>query len=281
MIGIFFFSAINWQICLKNRDIKNHQKGFTILAKEFIVMNIKKHIPNLVTLGNLFCGTLATIFAVSGHFELTALFVVFGIFLDFFDGFFARILKVSGELGKQLDSLADMVTSGVVPGIVLFYLLGNKEQLTNEINDEFLIATYIPLIGLIITLAACYRLAKFNIDTRQSESFIGLPTPAMSLFVVFLPLVQMNTEIDFVRTLISNNYFLIGVTILFSYLMNAELPLFSLKFKNYGLKENVFKYILIMLSLVLMIALEYLAVPVIIMSYLLLSIINNLKHTIK
>ena len=100
-------------------------------------MSIKKHIPNIVTLGNLFCGTLATIFAVGGHFEMTALFVVLGIFLDFFDGFFARVLKVSGELGKQLDSLADMVTSGVVPGIVLFVLLGNNQQLPYDIHAEF------------------------------------------------------------------------------------------------------------------------------------------------
>ena len=231
-------------------------------------MDIKNHLPNLVTLGNLFCGILATIFAVDGHFELTFLFVVLGIFLDFFDGFLARILKVSGELGKQLDSLADMVTSGVVPGIVLFYLLGNKEQLVHA---------GLPLFGLLITLAACYRLAKFNLDTRQSESFIGLPTPAMSLFIVSLPLVQMHSENLFIRDLIDNNYFLTGITILFSYLMNVELLLFSLKFKNYSLKENLHKYILIAFSIVLLITLEYLAIPLIIMSYILLSMFKNLN----
>ncbi|MDC3285914.1 CDP-alcohol phosphatidyltransferase family protein, partial [Flavobacteriaceae bacterium] len=161
-------------------------------------MSIKKHIPNIVTLGNLFFGTLATIYAVGGHFEMTALFVVLGIFLDFFDGFFARVLKVSGELGKQLDSLADMVTSGVVPGIVLFVLLGNNQQIPYEIDSEFKFSMGFPLLGLLITLSACYRLAKFNLDTRQSESFIGLPTPAMSLFIVSLPLVQMHSDIDFV-----------------------------------------------------------------------------------
>ena len=242
-------------------------------------MSIKKHIPNVVTLGNLFCGTLATIFAVGGHFEMNALFVVLGIFLDFFDGFFARILNVSGELGKQLDSLADMVTSGVVPGIVLFILLGNNQQLPYDIHSEFKISMGLPLIGLLVTLSACYRLAKFNLDTRQSESFIGLPTPAMSLFIVSLPLVQIHSDIDFVKDIIGNNYFLIGITILFSYLMNAELPLFSLKFKNYGIKENLFKYILIILSIVLIVAFEYLSVSIIIMSYILLSILNNFKNT--
>ncbi len=242
-------------------------------------MSFKKHIPNIFTLGNLLFGTLATIFAVGGYFEMTALFVVLGIFLDFFDGFFARILNVSGELGKQLDSLADMVTSGVVPGIVLFVLLGNNQQMSYEIYTEFKISMGLPLIGLLVTLAACYRLAKFNLDTRQSESFIGLPTPAMSLFIISLPLVQMHSDINFVKDLIGNNYFLIGITILFSYLMNAELPLFSLKFKNYGIKENLFKYILITLSIVLIVAFEYLSVPIIIMSYILLSILNNFKNT--
>ena len=242
-------------------------------------MSIKKHIPNIVTLGNLFCGTLATMFAVGGYFEMTALFVALGIFLDFFDGFFARIFKVSGELGKQLDSLADMVTSGVVPGIVLFVLLESNQQASYEINTEFKVSMGLPLIGLLVTLAACYRLAKFNLDTRQSESFIGLPTPAMSLFIVSLPLVQMHSDIKFVKDLIGNNYFLIGIAILFSFLMNSELSLFSLKFKNYGIKENLFKYILITLSIVLIVAFEYLSVPIIIMSYILLSILNNFKNT--
>ena len=240
-------------------------------------MSIKKHIPNIVTLGNLFFGTLATIYAVGGHFEMTALFVVLGIFLDFFDGFFARVLKVSGELGKQLDSLADMVTSGVVPGIILFVLLGNNQQIPYEIDSEFKFSMGFPLLGLLITLSACYRLAKFNLDTRQSESFIGLPTPAMSLFIVSLPLVQMHSDIDFVKDLIGNNYFLIGITILFSFLMNSEFHLFSLKFKNYGMKENLFKYILILFSIILLITIEYLAVPVIIMSYVILSMLKNMK----
>ena len=172
-----------------------------------------------------------------------------------------------------------MVTSGVAPGIVLFVLLGSNQQTSYEINTEFKISMGLPLIGLLVTLAACYRLAKFNLDTRQSESFIGLPTPAMSLFIISLPLVQMHSDIDFVKDLIGNNYFLIGITILFSYLMNAELPLFSLKFKNYGIKENLFKYILITLSIVLIVAFEYLSVPIIIMSYILLSILNNFKKT--
>ena len=251
-------------------------------------MNIKKHIPNLFTLGNLFCGTLATIYAVIGKFEYVALFVLIGIVLDFFDGFLARVLGVTGELGKQLDSLADMVTSGVVPGIVMFTLI-NKSGFINEqffsnhadvtltfLNNEDT-NYYLSFVGFALTLAACYRLAKFNIDTRQSESFIGLPTPAMSLFVVALPLVEMSTNIEFVSELIKNNYFLIVVTLVLSYLMNANLPLFSLKFKTFGWKENAMKYELILTSIVMIVTLKFLAAPLIILVYILLSILNNMK----
>ncbi|QTE23066.1 CDP-alcohol phosphatidyltransferase family protein [Polaribacter cellanae] len=242
---------------------------------------MKKHIPNLLTLGNLFCGVLATIFAVEGNFGLAGLLVVIGIFFDFFDGFAARLLNVSGELGKQLDSLADMVTSGVVPGIIMFGLLSpseyfefHKEETATIIWTGFKFVP-IQLIGLILTLGACYRLAKFNIDTRQSESFIGLPTPAMSLFVISLPLIQANTDIDFVQNLISNNYFLIVITLLLTYLMNAEIPLFSLKFKEYSFKNNIIKYLFLLISLVMIITLQYLSIPLIITLYVILSVINN------
>ena len=226
---------------------------------------MKKHIPNLITLGNLYCGTIATIFAVQENFELAALFVVLGIVFDFFDGFAARLLNVSGELGKQLDSLADMVTSGVVPGIIMYHLLDNA-------------SSGIPALkyfGLLLTLGACYRLAKFNIDTRQSDSFIGLPTPAMSLFIISLPLIQEYTTIEFVQYLISNHYFLLVITLLLTYLMNAELPLFSLKFKNYNFKNNVVKYLFLIASLTLLLLVKYIAIPLVILLYVVLSMIHN------
>ena len=147
-----------------------------------------------------------------------------------------------------------------------------------DIHSEFKISIGLTLIGLLVTLSACYRLAKFNLDTRQSESFIGLPTPAMSLFIVSLPLVQIHSDIDFVKDIIGNNYFLIGITILFSFLMNSEFHLFSLKFKNYGIRENLFKYTLILLSIILLITVKYLAVPIIIISYVILSMLKNMKQ---
>lgn len=238
-------------------------------------MNIKKYIPNLLTLGNLFCGTVATIFAVQGEFVPAAFFVVLGIIFDFFDGFVARLLNVSGELGKQLDSLADMVTSGVVPGIIMLKLFGDTEIGVENFSDEFVLPSFLSFFGLLLTLGACYRLAKFNIDTRQSESFIGLPTPAMSLFVISLPLILEYSDIEFVQNLITNNYFLIAVTIVLTYLMNAEIPLFSLKFKDYSVKNNVIKYLFLLISLVLIITLQYLSIPLIIVLYVILSIVNN------
>ncbi len=237
-------------------------------------MSIKKFIPNLLTLGNLFCGTVATIFAVEGDFVYAGLFVVIGILFDFLDGFVARLLKVSGELGKQLDSLADMVTSGVVPGVIMVKLI--KTNLMNEFNSFDNVILDISLIGLLLTLGSCYRLAKFNLDTRQSNSFIGLPTPAMSLFVISLPLIQMYTETVLFKDLIGNNYFLIIVILALTYLMNAEIPLFSLKFKDYSLKNNIVIYLFLIVSLILIFIFTYLSIPIIIILYVMLSIIKNL-----
>lgn len=240
-----------------------------------------KNIPNLLTLGNLFCGSISVIFAVQGDFEAVALFVVIGIFFDFLDGFAARLLNVSGELGKQLDSLADMVTSGVVPGIIMCKLIQeNLFDKANSFGDSSFGDSYfdVSLIGLILTLAACYRLAKFNLDTRQSDAFIGLPTPAMCLFVVSLPLIQEYSNLEFVQNLISDNYFLITVTFVLSYLMNAEIPLFSLKFKEYSIKNNVVKYLFLVISILMIIFLQYISIPLIILVYVVLSIISNFRQ---
>jgi CDP-diacylglycerol--serine O-phosphatidyltransferase len=244
---------------------------------------MKKHIPNLITLGNLFCGTIATILAVQGDFVAAGLFVVIGIIFDFFDGFAARLLNVSGELGKQLDSLADMVTSGVVPGIIMFNLL--YQSSFKNLDIQYIDAGVLPIItssedifsgisyiGLLLTLGACYRLAKFNIDTRQSESFIGLPTPAMSLFVISLPLIQEYSTIAWMQSLVSNNYFLILTTLLLTYLMNAEIPLFSLKFKEYTFKNNFVKYFFLSISLLLILTLNFSSIPIIIILYVFLSV---------
>jgi CDP-diacylglycerol--serine O-phosphatidyltransferase len=244
---------------------------------------MKKHIPNIITLLNLFCGSIAVLFAVEGNLFMAAVFVILGIVFDFFDGFAARILDVKSELGLQLDSLADMITSGVVPGIVLFKLFEKSlgdfpysyDFTSKEWNDD--ITSIVPLVGLLVTLASCYRLANFNIDSRQTESFIGLPTPANTLFILSLPMILLTNDVAWVNDLILNPWFLIGLTLFSCYMLNAEIPLFSLKMKTYGFKENAVKYVFLIVSVIMLILLQFMAIPLIIVLYVLISLFMNLK----
>ncbi len=246
---------------------------------------MKKHIPNLFTLLNLFSGMLAVLMAASDRLVGAAGFVLLGTFFDFFDGFFARKFKIEGELGKQLDSLADVVTSGVVPGIIMFQLLLHtaRESWFMELScEEGSWSTFdetffyfIPFIGLLIPLAAAFRLANFNIDERQTDSFIGLPTPAFSIFVISLPLILTYEESSFLASWIQNTYVLIGITLAGCYLMNANIPLFSLKFKSYGWKGNEFQYVFLVISVLLLLVFRLVGVPLIIISYVLISIAQN------
>ncbi len=249
-------------------------------------MTFKKQLPNLITLLNLLSGTIAVYFAVKEQLVLAAFFVFLGIFFDFFDGLVARLLNVQGELGKQLDSLADVVTSGVVPGIVLFQLITkavNNEDwnlnttlpLNSSLCDNFNTTFLISMIGLVVTPAAAYRLAKFNIDERQTSSFIGLPTPAAALIVLSLPLILAYSNNEFANHLIKNVWFLVGLTLLLSYLMNAEIVLFSLKFKDYSWKNNKTKYIFILLTAFLCILLQFVAIPIVIVLYILTSLMTK------
>jgi CDP-diacylglycerol--serine O-phosphatidyltransferase len=236
-------------------------------------MQIKKHIPNIITLLNLFCGCIAVVFVSELNFEMAFFFVSLGIFLDFFDGFFARLFKVAGPLGLQLDSLADMVTSGVVPGFVMFWLL-------KEAQDPAAPNQILPYLGFIITLGSCYRLANFNIDTRQTDSFIGLPTPANTLFIMSLPLVIKFSDSMVVFELLTNQWFLLAISLFSAYILNAEIPLFSLKIKDFSFKKNALQIVFLSLCVLLLVLLHYLAIPLVIITYVLLSVINN-KFLIK
>jgi CDP-diacylglycerol---serine O-phosphatidyltransferase len=229
-------------------------------------MNIRKHIPNIITLMNLFCGCIALVYAFNGNFEMAFVFVGLGIFLDFFDGFFARLFKVSSPLGLQLDSLADMVTSGVVPGLVMFQLMASGSGWHSPM---------VPYLGFIITLGSCYRLANFNIDTRQTDSFIGLPTPANALFILSLPLVKDASESIFITEILTDHGILLAITIFSAYILNAEIPLFSLKIKNFNFADNKIRVVFLLLTALLLVFFQYLAVPLVIMMYILLSVINN------
>lgn len=228
-------------------------------------MNIKAQIPNLFTMLNLFSGCVALVMVANDEFDLAFYFVCLGIFFDFFDGFFARKFGVAGPLGVQLDSLADMVTSGVVPGFVMFCLLS---------KGDYSIFRFLPYLGFIITLGACYRLAKFNIDERQSDSFIGLPTPANCLFVMSIPLILQNPPFGLMMT-DKIKIGLVLISFLSAYIMNAEIPLFSLKIKDFSFAKYKLQIFFVALSVTLLIALKISAVPLIIVIYVLLSVINN------
>ena len=238
---------------------------------------MKRHIPNLLTLSNLLCGCIAVVFAMLNEMELTAFFVVLGIFFDFFDGFAARLLKVQSDLGLQLDSLADMVTSGVVPGIIMFQLM--RLSLGNNIEDFTLNSESIPILpflGFLITVGSGYRLANFNVDENQTDSFIGLPTPANTLLILSLPMILLYHQSDVLNGIILNPWFLVGVTLLSTYILNAKLPLFALKFKSWAFQDNALRYIFIIVAIVLLFTLKFLAIPIIISFYILSSLINNI-----
>jgi len=233
---------------------------------------IKKQIPNFITLLNLLSGCVGAVLAVQGELSLAAAFVALGIFFDFFDGLAARLLKVNSELGLQLDSLADMVTSGLVPGIVMCQLLSRSLGFSTELNLISEDQNWMIYVGLLIPLGSAYRLAKFNIDDRQTDSFIGLPTPANALLVLSLGLILEFQPESFLTQYISNTYLLIVVTIISTLLLNAELKLFALKFKNLKFNENWYRFFILVFSVVTLLTLQFVAIPLIILIYLLLSI---------
>lgn len=231
----------------------------------------------MLTLLNLLCGCLAIISTFHKSFELTAILLMMAAVFDFFDGFAARLLGVHSELGKQLDSLADMVTFGVVPGFVMYqliiYAIGSGAAYLGPDEPVW----YLAYAGMLIPLFSAYRLAKFNIDTRQSDQFIGLPTPANALLISFLPLLMI-PEGNAIAEILLKPYVLITLCAIQSYLMVAELPMIALKFKSFGWKGNEWRYLLLLLSAVVVLLIKQKAVPFIIILYVVLSLIQNMYN---
>ena len=239
-------------------------------------MKVKAQIPNLFTMLNLFSGCVALVFVVGSEPELAFYFVCLGIFFDFFDGFFARKFGVAGPLGVQLDSLADMVTSGVVPGVVMYKLMSNIEQnreFFNLSSDNYFLGV-IPFIGFLIPVASAYRLAKFNIDDRQTDKFIGLPTPANALLIVSLPLMLLETGGEgWIFELLNCLLALVVITVLSSYLLISEIHLFSLKMKKISWSESKLQIFFLFFALVMLFIFEFSGIPLIIISYIMLSLV--------
>lgn len=222
-------------------------------------------IPNLMTCGNLLCGCLGIVFSFRGDLLLSGGLIFAAVVLDFLDGFVARLLNQSSPLGKELDSLADVVTFGVLPSMIIFQYL---ERTTTTIDVGSLLISF---SAFILTIFSALRLAKFNIDTRQSDSFIGVPTPANAILVASLPFI-LRTHPEY-ESFIVNQSVLVTYTVVMSFFLVMEVPLLAFKFKTFGWKENQIKYIFLVLSVLLLFLLKFAAVPLIVGLYILLSFI--------
>lgn len=238
---------------------------------------MKKHIPNFITCLNLFTGCVAIFIAFQGNLEFAAYLVGVAALFDFLDGMIARLLHAYSEIGKQLDSLADMVSFGVLPGVIMFQLM--RKSAMADPNTSLYEAELFPFLAFIIIIFSALRLAKFNIDTRQTTLFIGLPTPANTLFVASLPLILASDQFNLGQYFM-NQYVLLGLTLLLSFLLVAEIPLFALKFKNLAWKDNATRFIFLLIAIPLLFLLKFAAVPVIIVLYVLLSFFAQPKQNI-
>lgn len=237
---------------------------------------MKKHIPNFLTCMNLFCGCIAAVMVFRNHLDYTAYFVLIAAFFDLLDGMVARKVGSNSEFGKQIDSLADMVSFGFVPGAVMFKLLQMSDMPAVIQNVDLRRA--LQFFPFVVTIFSALRLVKFNLDVRQTTSFIGLPTPANTLLIISFPLILMQRPGEF-DNIILNPIFNLITCVVMSFMLVSEIPLFSLKFKNLSVKDNKFQYLLILFSAVLLSIFSFAAIPMVIILYVLLSVINNLSNT--
>jgi len=224
-----------------------------------------KHIPNLLTISNLICGCIALYFTFHNNLVLAAYIIGLAAVFDFMDGAVARLLNMSSPMGKELDSLADMVSFGVVPGSVVFHLL-----------EASTLSAY-SFVALTIPAFSAYRLAKFNVDERQNENFIGLPTPANCLIFVSLPLITSFHGESMIASVIEIPEVLITLTLLLSLALVSELTLFSLKFKNLKFADNKLRFFFIGMAVLLLALLQFSAIPLIVLLYLILSIVFKVR----
>ncbi len=216
---------------------------------------LKKHIPNAITCGNLFTGCIGVVYAFNGNLKTVAFFVLACGIFDFFDGFAARLLNVKSDIGKELDSLADVISFGLLPGVIFYQMLLQSTHLP----------FWFPYLGFLIPVFSAIRLAKFNIDTQQTENFIGLNTPTNTFFVISLP--YLITDFDF----IGNPYFLLVLILVLSYLLVSNIKLFSLKLNSNGWQCNKYKYIFLICSSFCLAFLMFAAAPIILILYLVFS----------
>lgn len=235
---------------------------------------MKNSIPNILTASNLFCGSIAVIYIFLGKADMVAWFILAALFMDFMDGFVARMLKVSSPVGKELDSLADMVGFGLVPALIMSRMLAELQGHsfpTMEMN----LSEMGFLAGLLIAIFSALRLARFNLDERQSDAFYGLPTPANTILILSLWLIVEYWPENWLSPFLGNLYVLLAITAFSCYILIADVRLIALKFKNFQLKDNLSRFLLLGISLVLLIVLQVPGIPLIIFIYLILSLLEN------
>jgi CDP-diacylglycerol--serine O-phosphatidyltransferase len=220
---------------------------------------MKRSIPNALTCANLLSGCIGIVFAFKGRLDVAAYAVLVAGIFDFFDGFSARLLNVKSLIGKELDSLADMVSFGFLPGVVMYQLLEQSDQSS----------AYLPFIGFLITIFSALRLAKFNLDERQTEDFIGLNTPMNTLFIVSLPFIQKEYP-----SIINSTLLLVTITVLMCWLLVCEIKIFSLKFGSMKWIHNKTKFVFLIISAVLIAFLKFAAIPFVLVLYIGSSIIH-------
>jgi len=255
-------------LCFLSKKLKTPRSITLNIVSNKKIM-IKKHIPNTVTLSNLLCGCLALISIFTNQVDMVPYFIGISLLADYFDGLLARLLKVNSPMGRELDSLADMVSFGVVPGAMLYYLINQSKGIVGvDFSDP---TTLVGLVGFLVTLFSCVRLAKFNLDTRQTEGFVGLNTPACTIFVLGLLLIALG-NLRGMKPFILNEAFLYGVSIVLSYLLIAEIPMFSFKFKSLALKGNKIRVSFIAVTVLCFCVIEFgIALSIIILLYILIS----------
>lgn len=252
-----------------------------------------KQIPNLFTLLNLVFGCLAIVFILQNGITvvddknglqfldmpqqiwMASLFIGLAAVIDFVDGFVARLFRATSDMGKQLDSLADLVSFGVAPGLIIYEFL-RLSFAQDKAGVDVSISWLLP--ALILPCAAAWRLAKFNLDTAQSYSFKGLPTPSTGIFIGSLPVIYWNVNEAWLTDLLLNKWFLYGIVVLFSYLMVSNIPLMSLKFKDFSVKNNLSKYLLAIIAIASIIIFQWLAIPIMVLAYVLISLLFKNKE---
>jgi CDP-diacylglycerol---serine O-phosphatidyltransferase len=234
-----------------------------------------KQLPNFITLLNLFCGILSIISVFEGELWYASIFILIASVFDFMDGFAARLLNAYSEIGKQMDSLADLVSFGLAPAFILHQLMKTSWNYEQLWLPEFSLLTFIVFLPFLVALFSALRLAKFNVDENQTSSFIGLPTPASALFIASLPLI-IQFDGGTISWFFEHPHFLIAVSVFIPALLVSRLPLFSLKFKNFSFADNKIRFTFLGICLILLITLHFVSIPFIIVTYVGLSVVENI-----